>query len=91
MVGIMQTSNKGEGGVARRGPGQPYLQSAAARTNSAYDVAQMTDEEAHKLFCDVRWAATDGDPYCPKCGCLAVYKDPKPDGTRPIFTCKACL
>lgn len=91
MKGIDQTGKEGKGGVTKRRRGQPYLQSAAARTMSAYEVAQMPDADAHKLFCDIRWADTGGNPHCPGCGCLAIYRHKKPDGTRPIFTCQACL
>src|SRR4029077_13818851 len=33
-----------------------------------------------------RWADTSGEPYCPSCGCLAVYSY----AARPIFKCKSC-
>ncbi len=34
----------------------------------------------------IRWAATDGEPVCPRCECAAVYTYT----TRKLFKCKAC-
>ncbi len=65
---------------------QHFLLSAKARTLSVVQVARMSEEEARATFRAIRWAATDGDPVCPRCGCLAVYEY----ASRPIFKCKAC-
>ncbi len=65
---------------------QHFLLSAKARTLSVAQVAWMTDEEARAAFRAIRWAATDGEPVCPQCGCCAVYEC----ASRPIFKCKAC-
>ncbi len=46
----------------------------------------MSDEEARATFQRIRWADNDGEPYCPKCGCLNVYGF----ATRPIWKCSAC-
>lgn len=46
----------------------------------------MTEDEAHALFEAIRWCDVDGDPTCPKCGCVVAYRDK----TRRIFTCKGC-
>jgi transposase-like protein len=46
----------------------------------------MSDEEARNAFQQIRWAATEGKPVCPSCGCLAIYNYK----SRPIFKCKAC-
>jgi transposase-like protein len=46
----------------------------------------MTDEEAHAAFVAIRWSDNDGAPYCPKCGCVAVYAR----ANRPLWKCKAC-
>jgi len=65
---------------------QHFLLSKAARTLSLVQVARMTEEEARATFRSIRWASTDGEPVCPKCGCLAVYEYK----SRPIFKCKGC-
>lgn len=46
----------------------------------------MTDDQAHETFKAIRWASNGGQPYCPRCGCVAVYSCT----TRPIWKCKAC-
>ena len=65
---------------------QHFLLSAKARTLSVVQVARMSEDEARSLFRSIRWADTDGEPVCPRCGCFAVneYK------SRPIFKCKGC-
>jgi ribosomal protein L37AE/L43A len=65
---------------------QHFLLSAAARTLSLSAVARMSDEEAHARFVAIRWADNDGQPYCPKCGCLKVYAF----ATRKLWKCAAC-
>ena len=65
---------------------QHFLLSAKARTLSLASVARMSESEATDMFRKVRWAATDGEPVCPKCGCVVCYEY----ATRPIFKCKAC-
>src|SRR6202165_1851993 len=65
---------------------QHFLLSAAARTLSLASVARMSDEEAHAKFVAIRWADNDGQPYCPRCGCLTVYTIP----SRRTWQCKAC-
>jgi len=65
---------------------QHFLISAAARTLSLASVARMSDEEARATFQRIRWADTNGEPYCPKCGCLKAYALP----TRPVWKCSAC-
>lgn len=47
----------------------------------------MSEEEAYTSFKAIRWAATDGEPVCGKCGCFSVYEIT----TRRTFKCKACL
>ena len=66
--------------------GQHFLLSAKARTLSVAKVARMSDQEAQGLFQALRWADNDGEPYCPKCGCMAVYGHKTP----PIWSCQAC-
>ena len=65
---------------------QHFLLSAAARTLSLSAVARMLDEEAHAKFVEIRWAENDGQPFCPKCGCVKVYAF----ATRKLWKCSAC-
>jgi len=65
---------------------QHFLLSAKARTLSLASVARMSEEEARATFRAIRWAATNGEPVCPKCGCVACYEY----AARPIFKCKGC-
>ena len=65
---------------------QHFLLSAAARTLSLSAVARMSDEEAHAKFVEIRWADTEGKPYCPECGCAKVYAY----ATRKLWKCSAC-
>jgi transposase-like protein len=65
---------------------QHFLLSAKARTLSLASVARMSEEDARAMFRSIRWAATDGDPVCPRCGCVACYEY----ASRPIFKCKGC-
>ena len=66
--------------------GQHFLLSAAARRLSIQKIAKLTDEQAHRMFCNIRWAETRGEPVCPRCGCLAIYAHK----SRAIFSCKGC-
>lgn len=65
---------------------QHFLLSAAARTLSLAKVARMSDLEAHDAFRCIRWAETEGQPVCPRCGCLDHYHI----ATRNKWKCKAC-
>ena len=65
---------------------QHFLLSAKARTLSLRDIYRMGEEKAYELFCDIRYEATDGEPVCPRCGCVDSYKIT----TRRKFKCKAC-
>src|SRR5688572_1917634 len=65
---------------------QHFLLSAKARTLSLASVARMSEDEARATFRSIRWAATDGEPVCPECGCVACYEY----ASRPIFKCKGC-
>ena len=65
---------------------QHFLLSAKARTLSLAAIMRMTDDEAHAAFVAVRWAATGGEPVCPRCACAAVYAY----AARRIWKCKAC-
>jgi transposase-like protein len=46
----------------------------------------MSDEEAREAFKAIRWADNGGEPYCPRCGCVAVYAY----ASRPVWKCKGC-
>jgi transposase-like protein len=50
-------------------------------------VLRQTDEEAFETFKAIRWAETNGDPICPRCGCMAIYE--LSDNHR--FKCSSCL
>src|ERR1700758_4508163 len=49
---------------------QHFLLSSAARTLSLASVARLSEEQAIDTFRRIRWASTQGNPVCPKCGCL---------------------
>lgn len=63
-----------------------FLLSAAARTLSLKAVMCMSEEEAREALRLIRWADNEGNPYCPRCGCTAVYAYK----TRPVWRCKSC-
>jgi transposase-like protein len=63
-----------------------FLLSAKARTISLKFVYQMGEEKAYAQFRALRWAETDGNPVCPRCGCCDAYDIP----TGRKFQCKAC-
>lgn len=65
---------------------QHFLLSAAARTLSLVKVMRMSDAEALDAFKAIRWANNGGKPFCPKCGCVAIYTY----AARQIFKCKGC-
>lgn len=65
---------------------QHFLLSAKARTLSLVKVMRLSDTEALETFKTIRWADNEGEAYCPKCGCTAVYAY----ASRPIFKCKGC-
>jgi transposase-like protein len=66
--------------------GQHFLLSAAARGLSVGVVARLTEEEAFKVFCGIRWCDTEGSPVCPNCNCDAIYELK----SRRLFKCKRC-
>ncbi len=65
---------------------QHFLLSKAARTLSLSAIARMSDKEARATFQRIRWSDNDGQPHCPRCGCLKVhaYK------SRPVWKCSGC-
>jgi len=44
----------------------------------------MGEEKAYETFCKLRWSETDGEPFCPRCGCVDVWEIK----TRRKFDCK---
>lgn len=63
-----------------------FLLSAAARTLSLKAVYSMGEEKAYETFCKLRWSENDGEPICPRCGCVDVWEIK----TRRKFDCKGC-
>lgn len=68
---------------------QHFLLSRSAKTLSLAQVFRMTDAEAEKVFCNVRWPETSGEPVCPSCGSLDAYDCRRPNGA-PRFRCREC-
>ena len=65
---------------------QHFLLSAQARTLSLAKVMRLSDTEAYETLARIRWAQNDGEPFCPRCGCVAVYTY----HSRPIYKCQGC-
>lgn len=65
---------------------QHFLLSRAARSLSLSQVARMSDDEAWETFKAIRWAETEGVPFCPRCGCLKHSFI----ATRKLFKCAGC-
>ncbi|WVX50029.1 hypothetical protein ROLI_031250 [Roseobacter fucihabitans] len=65
---------------------QHFLLSPAAKTLSLVKVMRMSHDEARDAVRNIRFADTDGAPYCPECGCCEAY-DLR---TRQVYKCKGC-
>lgn len=65
---------------------QHFLLSAKARSLSLARVMRLSEEEAFETFKAIRWANTEGKPFCAKCGSVTVYQYK----ARRIFKCKGC-
>jgi transposase-like protein len=65
---------------------QHFLLSAAARTLSLKAVFRMGEDKAYETFKAMRWAETEGEAVCPRCGCVETYDI----ATRRRFKCVAC-
>ncbi len=65
---------------------QHFLLSSATKTLSLVKIMRMSDREARTAFRNIRWADTDGEPYCSRCGCLEAYALK----TRQVYKCKGC-
>jgi Transposase zinc-ribbon domain len=68
---------------------QHFLLTSAAQTLSLASVARMSEEEAERVFVNLRWADNAGNAYCPHCGFTIVYSCRRPNGA-PRWRCKAC-
>jgi transposase-like protein len=66
---------------------QHFLLSTQARTLSLKGIYSAGEDKAYQTFCSIRWNATDGEPVCPRCGCIGAYAI----STRRKFKCRACL
>src|SRR5689334_13500416 len=66
---------------------QHFLLSAQARTLSLAKVLRMSEEAAWEAFKAIRWASTNGEPVCPRCGVVQIYR--LNDNRR--FKCAGCL
>src|SRR3954464_11703511 len=64
-----------------------FLNTPAARSLSIAQVLRLSDEEAFAVFQRVRFAANDGNPFCPACGCVKVYTLAE---TPVRWKCSAC-
>jgi transposase-like protein len=65
---------------------QHFLLSAAARTVSLAKILRMSDADAYSAFKAIRFAANDGEAFCPKCGSVDLYNLPR----RKMWRCKGC-
>ena len=65
---------------------QHFLLSSESRTLSLKEIYKDGEEKAYGTFKRLRWSQTEGEPVCPKCGCLDHYDIP----TRRKFKCAAC-
>lgn len=65
---------------------QHFLLSTKARTLSLAKVLRLSDDEAWETFKAIRWASTEGEPVCPRCGCVQIYN--LSDNRR--FKCAGC-
>ena len=50
-------------------------------------IDRMSDDAAYDAYKAVRFAKNGGDPFCPRCGCTAVYQLK----CRRAFTCQGCV
>ncbi|XSG83516.1 MAG: IS1595 family transposase [Methyloligella sp. ZOD6] len=52
---------------------QHFLLSSKARTLSLKAIYQGGEDKAYETFCKLRWAETDGEAVCPRCGSCETY------------------
>ena len=65
---------------------QHFLLSSKARSLSSYEIAQLSEEEAHDLLCELRWGGKEFIT-CPNC---VVQHKPYYISTRKQWRCKHC-
>ncbi len=65
---------------------QHFLLSSKARTLSLKAIYQGGEDKAYETFCKLRWAETDGEAVCPRCGSCETYSIT----TRRKFKCAGC-
>lgn len=65
---------------------QHFLLSAQARTLSLKAIYAGGEDKAYETFRKLRWASTEGEAVCPRCGCFETYDI----STRRRFKCVAC-
>ena len=65
---------------------QHFLLSASARALSLKEIYAAGEDAAYATFRKIRWAETDGEAICPRCGCCDTYTI----ATRRKFKCKGC-
>ena len=65
---------------------QHFLLTAQARSLSLKDIYQGGEDKARETFKRIRWAATNGEPVCPSCGCVEA----KQVKGRITFRCVGC-
>lgn len=65
---------------------QHFLLTPQARQLSMIRIAQMSETEARQWFAKLRWPDTNGEPVCPKCGCLDHWELP----STGRWKCKGC-
>jgi transposase-like protein len=68
---------------------QHFLQSPEAKTLSLAQVFRMSGTDAETTFRKLRWPETNGEPVCPKCGCLNAYEFRRAGGAL-RFECREC-
>jgi len=52
---------------------QHFLLTKAARDLPLPRILRMGEEAAYRLFMRARWPETEGEPWCPHCGCMKVW------------------
>ena len=50
-----------------------YTQSKPSRNLTMRAIYRLSENEAYESLKQIRWAANEGKPICPKCGCLKAY------------------